>query len=66
MKDKLILAGYIATLICLIVSPCLRMSSALEFVDAFLISGGILLTVTSLFEILAEKEKMMPLSWVTH
>lgn len=56
MKNKLILAGYIAALICFIVSLCLRISNAQELVDAFMIIGGILLAVTSLSKILTDKK----------
>lgn len=57
MKDKLILAGYIAALICFIVSLCLRIANVKEPVNTFMIIGGILLTVTSLSKIIIEKKK---------
>lgn len=57
MKDKLVLVGYIAALICYIVSLCLRTGgNAQELVDVFMIIGGILLIVTSLYKIIIDKK----------
>lgn len=56
MKDKLIVVGYVAALICYIVSLCLRTGHAQELVDLFMIIGGILLIVTSLFKIITDKK----------
>lgn len=57
VKKRLILAGYITALLCFLISLCLRIGNEHKLVDIFLIIGGVILTITSVFNLCVGKEK---------